>query len=72
LFRGLGGDVQLSAGHYDPAIDSWILRLGDIPGLAVQRKDAKSEEVDLEVSAVMTDGQGMQRPVATKRIAFPG
>ena len=29
LFRGLTGDMQLSAGQYDPAIDSWVLRPGE-------------------------------------------
>ena len=68
LLRGLDADMQLSAGYYDPTIDSWILRPDDIADLVIEGPNDVPRDIDLDVTAVDTSGQGQHWPVTKKRL----
>lgn len=68
LVNGLQTGISLSTGHYDPAIDGWILRPNELPSLAVQRKQSAEKTVEIDVTAIALQEKNKRWPIATKRM----
>lgn len=70
LINGLETGVSLSAGHYDSAIDGWVVRPDELPSLAVQRRESAEKTVDIDVTAIALKEEGKRWPIATKQMAL--
>lgn len=68
LVNGLQTGISLSAGHYDPKIDSWVIRPGELHALVVQRGESAPKTVEIDVTAIALRESGKRWPVATKTI----
>lgn len=68
LFNGLQAGTSLSAGHYDPAIDGWVVRPGELPSLAVQRSENAPKSAEIDVIAIALQENGKRWPITTKTL----
>ncbi len=68
LVNGLQTGVSLSAGHFDPVIDGWVVRPAELASLAIQRSESALKIAEIDVTAIALQENGGRWPVATKKI----
>jgi len=68
LFQGLDESVTLSAGHFDPELNAWILRPDDIDALTLEAAENAPRSFVIDVEAIIVHGDGDRWPVGRKII----
>ncbi len=68
LVNGLKTGVGLSAGHFDPTIDGWVVRKADLPSLHIRRSESAAKAAKIDVTAIALQENARRWPVASKRI----
>ena len=68
VVRGLTDGTSLSAGRFDQDLKGWVLSPSQLSGLAIQRADGATPQVEIDVTAVSIEGSGKRWPAATKAI----
>lgn len=68
LVQGLRDGMRLSTGRFDPLLNGWVIRPHQLPTLAVQRADGAADSVEIDVTAVSTEGDGRRWPVTSRQV----